>query len=269
MQKRHITFCLLSLFILCCGTAAAQQKMKPADTGDNLFSAGFASGFIGGLYDNWYPYKQLEKHGNFGLGAPGQLDGELLMMDGKIYQTRSTGKTTLVADTGKLPYAVVCFFKAKKTFTHAGALTKTGLYALLDSLLTNQNGIYAIHIKGKFKLVKTRAFPPVEKPYVPLAAMLNRQHFFEHSNVQGDLVGFRIPAFMEGAHISGYHFHFLSTDKTAGGHLIDLDATDITVEVDTLTSYTMDLPQTADFNNFDFKKDRKEEIKSVENGKKQ
>ncbi|QEC75422.1 acetolactate decarboxylase [Mucilaginibacter ginsenosidivorax] len=269
MQKRHITFCLLSMFVLCCNATIAQQKTKPAGTGDNLFSAGFASGFIGGLYDNWYPYRQLQKHGDFGLGAPGHLDGELLMLHGKIYQTRATGKTTLVADTGKLPYAIVCFFKAKRTFKHTGNLNKTALYALLDSLLSNQNGIYAIHIKGDFKLVKTRAFPPVEKPYLPLASMLSRQHFFEHTNLQGDLVGFRIPAYMEGAHISGYHFHFLSMDKTAGGHLIDLDAADITIEVDTLTSYTMDLPQTADFNNFDFKKDRKEEIKSVENGKKQ
>jgi acetolactate decarboxylase len=269
MQKCASFVCLFLLLVLCNNPVIAQQKTKTADTRDNLFSAGFASGFIGGLYDNWYPYKQLEKHGDFGLGAPGQLDGELLMLNGKIYQTKSTGKTTLVADTGKLPYAVVCFFKAKKTFKHAGTLNKTTLYAYLDSLVTNQNGIYAIHISGKFKLVKTRAFPPVEKPYVPLAAMLNKQQFFENSNLQGDLVGFRIPAFMEGAHISGYHFHFLSMDKTAGGHLIDLDATDITIEVDTLTSYTMDLPQTADFNNFDFKKDRKEEIKSVENGKKQ
>jgi len=36
-----------------------------------------------------------------------------------------------------------------------------------------------------------------------------------------------------------------------------------------LGSYTIDLPQTEALRNFDFKKDRKEEIKSVENGKKQ
>jgi acetolactate decarboxylase len=268
MQKIYPLVCLLLTVVLFNNTAIAQQKIKSVD-GDNLFSAGFASGFIGGLYDNWYPYKQLEKHGDFGLGAPGHLDGELLMLNGKIYQTRSTGKTTLISDTGKLPYAIVCFFRAKKIYKHTGALTKTTLYSYMDSLLTNQNGIYAVHISGKFKTVKTRAFPPVEKPYLPLASMLNRQRFFEHSDMQGDLVGFRIPAFMEGAHISGYHFHFLSADKTAGGHLIDLLAEDITIEVDTLSSYTIDLPQTTDFNSFDFKKDRKEEIKSVENGKKQ
>ena len=83
------------------------------------------------------------------------------------------------------------------------------------------------------------------------------------------MAGYRLPAFMEGAHISGYHFHFLSEDKSAGGHLIDVVTDDITIEVHSLNSYTMDLPQTSDFKNFDFRKDRKEEIKSVENGKKQ
>jgi acetolactate decarboxylase len=246
----------------------AQQKVKP-ENGD-LFSAGYAAGFVGGLYDAYYPYKKLKLHGDFGLGAPAKLDGELILLNGKFYQTRSTGKTTLMSDTGKTPYAVVCFFRANKIFKPGKQLTKATLFRYLDSVLTNQNGIYAIHISGKFTYVKTRAFPPVtQKPYLPLAAMLGRQRFFESDNIKGDLVGYKLPAFLEGPHISGYHFHFLSADKAHGGHMIDVTARDITIEVDTLNSYTIDLPQTTDFKNFDFKKDRKEEIKSVENGKKQ
>jgi acetolactate decarboxylase len=248
--------------------ANAQQKnTKPCN---NLFSAGYAAAFIGGLYDEWYPYSSLKQHGNFGLGAPAKLDGELLMLNGKIYKTQATGKTTLLNDAEETPYAVVCFFRAVKTYKPDRQLSKPELFKYLDNMLADQNGIYAIHISGNFKYVKTRAFPPVEqKPYLPLAAMLNRQHFFEFNTIKGDLVGYKLPVFMEGPHISGYHFHFLSADKTSGGHIIDLVADDITIEVDTLYSYTMELPQTADFNNFDFKKDRKEEIKSVENGKKQ
>lgn len=253
------------LFFLVDTSAIAQQKKQ-----DNLYSAGYASAFIGGLYDAWYPYKNLHQHGDFGLGAPARLDGELIMLDGKLYKTQYTGKTSAINEAGETPYAVVCFFKAKQVFRPGKQLTKAALFKYMDSILTNQNGIYAIHIGGNFKYIKTRAFPPVvQKPYVPLAAMLDRQHFFEFNEIKGDLVGYKIPALMEGAHISGYHFHFLSADKSSGGHIIDVIADDVTIEVDTLNSYTMELPQTADFNNFDFKKDRKEEIKSVENGRKQ
>jgi acetolactate decarboxylase len=259
-------FCLTSLFIYAAYFEAHAQN-KAADTDGNLFSAGYAAGFIGGLYDAYYPYKKLLQHGDFGLGAPAKLDGELIVLHGKMYQTQSTGETTLMSDTGKTPYAVVCFFRAGKVYKPHRKLNKFTLFKYLDSVLNNQNGIYAIHISGKFDYIKTRAFPPVQqKPYAPLAAMLDKQHFFEFHAIKGDLVGYKLPAFMEGAHISGYHFHFLSDDKKSGGHIIDLIADDITIEVDILSSYTMDIPQTPDFKNFDFTKDRKEEIKSVENG---
>ena len=269
MNFVHKRFCIV-YSIICClvFTANAQTKIKP-DYG-NLFSAGYAAGFIGGLYDAYYPYKNLKLHGDFGLGAPDKVDGEIIMLHGKLYQSRATGTTTLMSGEGKTPYALVCFFKAQKVYRPGKQLNKAALFHYLDSVLTNQNGMYAIHIKGKFSYVKTRAFPPVQqKPYLPLAAMLDNQHFFEFHTINGDLVGYKLPAFLEGQLISGYHFHFLSDSKDKGGHLIDVVADDIIIEVDTLNSYTIDVPQTDDFKNFNFKTDRKEEIKAVENGKKQ
>jgi acetolactate decarboxylase len=260
--KYIFLFCCLNCCPIFCFSAFAQHN--------NLYSAGYASAFIGGLYDGYFPYHQLKAHGDFGLGAIDKMDGELTMLNGNIYQTQFTGKTRLVNDADKTPYAVVCFFHAAKVFSVNTILDKAGLYKYLDSLLSDQNGMYAIHIRGNFSYVKTRAFPPVaKKPYLPLADMLDKQHFFEFNNTDGDLVGYRLPSFMEGAHISGYHFHFLSDKKDAGGHIIDLKTKSITIEIDKLDSYTVDLPQNADFAHFDFKKDRKEEIKSVENGKKQ
>jgi acetolactate decarboxylase len=252
-------FCLLSF-------DAGAQKHKNNNT---LFTAGHASAFIGGLYDAYYPYSKLKQHGNFGLGAPEKLDGELLMLDGKIYKTQATGKTSELKDTELTPFAVVNFFNTDKTVKVTATMGKDKLYAYLDSVLANPNGIYAIRIKGTFKAIKTRAFPPVtQKPYMPLAQMLPLQHLFDFSAVKGTLVGYRIPAYMEGPNISGYHFHFLSDDRQKGGHIIDLMTGDITIDIDQLDSFTVDLPQTADFNNFDFKKDRRDEVKRVENGKK-
>jgi acetolactate decarboxylase len=269
-MRSAIKYFFITIVLGCSLNFNAIAQQKNVNSQDNLFSAGYAAAFIGGLYDAWYPYKKLKQHGDFGLGAPAKLDGELIMLNGKLYKTQYTGKTTLINEADETPYAVVCFFHASKVYKPGKQLNKTTLFKYLDSLLTDQNGIYAIHISGNFKYVKTRAFPPVQqKPYVPLAAMLDKQHFFEFNTIKGDLVGYKLPVFMEGPHISGYHFHFLSADKTSGGHIIDVVADDITIEVDILNSYTTDLPQTADFKNFDFKKDRKEEIKSVENGKKQ
>lgn len=262
---KNYAFLLLLLFSLT-WTVQAQQNQKQYHL---LYTAGHASAFIGGLYDAFYPYSKLKQHGDFGLGAPDQLDGELIMLHGKIYQTQASGKTFEVADSKLTPFAVVNFFKTDQTIKTTTNLNKDKLYAYLDSVLPNQNGIYAIHIKGLFKTIKTRAFPPVTtKPYLPLADMLHLQQFFTNQNIQGDLVGYRIPAHMEGSNISGYHFHFLSADQKNGGHVIELDAADLTIEIDTLEAFTVALPQTKAFATFDLKKDRSEEVKKVENGKK-
>lgn len=255
---------LFIVLILGCLSTEAQQKDS---TNRTLYTAGHAGAFIGGLYDGFYPYSQLMWHGDFGLGAPDKLDGELLMLNGRIYQTQSTGKTTELKK-GVTPFAVVNFFHADQSFRIPAGLTKERLFAWLDSIFPKQNYIYAIHIRGAFKRIKTRAFPPVtQKPYQPLASMIGLQHFFNLDQISGDLVGYRIPEFMEGANISGYHFHFLSADKQHGGHLIDLETSDVTVEVERLDSFNVYIPQTKDFEQFDFRKDRTEEIKAVENGK--
>lgn len=258
---------IITLFLcLICFEAISQHKTPKSN--NTLFTAGHASAFIGGLYDAYYPYRQLLQHGDFGLGAPDKLDGELLVLNGKLYQTQSSGKTFEIPDTGRTPFSVVNFFHADKVIKTSTKMDKVQLYAYLDSLLPNQNGIYAIRIKGSFDAIKTRAFPPVaKKPYVPLAALLPLQRLFDFSNISGDLVGYRIPDYMEGPNITGYHFHFLSDDTKSGGHIIDLISNGVSIEIDYLDSFQVDLPQTKEFNSFDFKKDRREEVRQVENGK--
>ena len=235
---------------------------------NTLFTAGFANAFIGGLYDGFYPYSFLKQHGNFGLGAPDKLDGELVVLDGKIYQTQHTGKTFEVKDALLTPFSVVNFFKADKRIFVKNGLSKSQLFKFIDSIVSNPNAIVALHLKGRFKSVKTRAFPPVEaKPYTPLAQMLDKQQFFTFQNIAGDFVGYNIPIYMEGANISGYHFHFINEMKNAGGHVIDFLTDDVVLEIDYLNSFAVHVPQTDDFKQFDFSKDRSAEVRSVENGK--
>lgn len=236
---------------------------------NHLFTVGVGAGLIGGLYDGSYPYGLLKQHGNFGLGAPDKLDGELVVFQGKIYQTQHTGKTFVVDDRQLTPFAMVHFFQRDSKITVGNAMDKGSLLHYLDSVLTNVNGLYAIHISGKFSYIKTRAFPPVKAhEHTPLASMLNLQQFFEFNNVKGDLIGYRLPSFMDNTNISGYHFHFLSAQKDAGGHIIDVKADSLTIEIDKLDSYTIHVPSTNDFEQFDFKKNREEDIKSVERGEK-
>jgi len=258
---------LFAIFYLITINSYSQQPNQNKNT---LFTAGFANAFIGGLYDGFYPYSKLKQQGNFGLGAPDKLDGELLLLNGRIYQTQHTGKTFEVKDlAATTPFSVVNYFEADKIIPVKKQLNKAALFKLVDSIVNNSNAILAIHLKGSFKSVKTRAFPPAEKPYIPLAQILDKQQFFNFKDIEGDFVGYNIPSYMEGANITGYHFHFLSQEKNAGGHVIDFVTDKITIEIDFLNNFAVSLPQTPEFQNFDFKQDRSDEVKSVENGKRE
>src|ERR1700761_5559869 len=103
--KTIIRTCL-AVFLMGSSTGIFAQQTNNR----NLFSAGHAGAFVDGLFDSYYSYKQLEKHGDFGLGAPDRLDGELMIFRGKFYQTEVSGLTRQMPDTGKTPYAITCFF---------------------------------------------------------------------------------------------------------------------------------------------------------------
>ncbi|KAA2240570.1 acetolactate decarboxylase [Chitinophaga agrisoli] len=271
MRLVHIFSAIpLAVFLLSAGKPVSNDNphSRRTDTTHNhLFTVGIGGALIGGLYDGIYPYRDLKQHGDFGLGAPDKLDGELMVFKGKIYQTQSSGKTFEVDDRQQTSFCMVNFFQPDITLTPARSMNKTELFQYLDSVLTNVNGMYAIHINGRFSHIKTRAFPPVkEHQHTPLAQMLGLQHFFEFNNAQGDLIGYRLPFFMDNTNISGYHFHFLSDNKEAGGHIIDLTTDHITIEIDLLDSYTIQVPATSDYQHFDFKTNREEDIKSVERG---
>jgi len=52
-------------------------------------------------------YKELKKHGDFGLGTFNALDEEMIRLDGKFYQIKVDGIAYPVDDSMKTPFARV------------------------------------------------------------------------------------------------------------------------------------------------------------------
>jgi acetolactate decarboxylase len=232
-----------------------------------LYQFGIANAFLSGLYKGTLPLWDLKKHGDFGLGAPDMLDGEWIMNNGKMYQTRFTGKTSIVPDSVKTSLSFVCFFSADTTVYASNIQNKENALKWIDSFLNNKNGIYAIRISGTFEYVKTRSFPPVKKePFISLASMMSKQCFFELKNIKGVFAGFKIPSFLAGPSIPDFHFHFISGNEDAGGHVVNFVWNNVKIEIDELNRFSIELPQNDEFRNFNFKTTRIEDIKKVESG---
>ena len=246
-----------------------QQLFASSNSKANvLYNYGIIDAFIGGLYKGTLPIKDLKLKGDFGIGAPDMLDGELTMLDGKAYQTKATGETVVVEDDHKTSFASVTFFKADTLFYTNVDTDQKALLEIIKSKLTNKNAKYAIRITGTFDYVKTRAFPPVkEKPFPALSTILDSQHFFEHKNTTGTFVGFHLPEYLNGMNASGFHFHFLSTDKKQGGHILDFKGKHLKIEIAELKRFELEVPTDEEFQNFHFEKKHNEDLKRVEQGK--
>lgn len=234
----------------------------------HLFQYGIASSFIEGIYEGELTMKQLKQYGDFGIGAPNLIDGELTVIDGVAYQSNAQGKTTEAAQELRTPFAFVTTFSSNQTITLTDVKDLKDLFNRVELLLPDRNTIYAIHIKGNFSAMRTRAFPPVQlKPFKPLSQMLERQRFFKLNDTGGDMVGFYFPNYLSGLNITGLHFHFLSNNRDAGGHVIEAQAKYLIIEISKVQGFRLQIPGTEEFKNYEFSGSNSPGLEKVEKGK--
>ena len=192
-----------------------------------------------GRYDGSVTFGELKQYGDFGLGTFQSLDGEMVAVDGQFYQVRVDGTVHKVPDSATTPFANVCFFHSERRIVLLKNDNFEKLKEALDSMLMPKEEIHAIRIRGLFPYVKTRSVPAQQKPYPGLAEVIKQQKVFELRNVRGTLVGFRFPKSMSGLNVTGYHFHFLTDDKQAGGHVLECSAKNPNVETALFTELYM------------------------------
>ncbi|MBF0119702.1 MAG: acetolactate decarboxylase [Desulfobacterales bacterium] len=217
---------------------------------------------VEGYYVDNITVAQIKERGNFGLGTFNYLDGEMVFLDGEVYQIRSDGRVYTVEDKEQTPFACVTFFNPDTLDDILGTDYKD-IAHLLDNLLPSKNMLYAIRIDGVFNHVKTRAVPKSEN-YKPLVEVTKNQPIFDLYDVEGSLVGFYTPAFMESLSAPGYHLHFISSDRKQGGHLIGCDIHKTSIGIQHVPELSLRLPVTLDFLTADLSRDISKDLDMAE-----
>jgi acetolactate decarboxylase len=135
----------------------------------------------------------------------------------------------------------------------------------MDGLLPTENIFYAIKIEGTFTYVKTRSVPGQEKPYPPLVEVTANQTTFDFTDVKGTIIGFLCPDYVSGVNVAGYHLHFLTDDRDAGGHVLEFTVKQASVSFDATPEFLMILPdESSDFYDLDLSQDQQEELEEAE-----
>ncbi|KLK87364.1 alpha-acetolactate decarboxylase [Methanoculleus sediminis] len=264
---RYIVVAAAALIVgACIGLAAAPLPPVPeggADR-DTLFQVSTIDALLQGTYDGSMTFDELARHGDFGIGCGDRLDGELIGVDGEWYLIRVDGRAYPVAGNATTPFAVATFFDSDMTVPIDAPMNLTALESRVQAELPSKNLFYAIRVDGTFPHLVTRSVPAQEKPYPRLADVTANQTVFTFENVTGTAVGFWTPALAKGVNVPGYHLHFITGDRTAGGHVLDMVLAEGTVQVDTTTNFTMALPASGDFWTVDLSGDLSGDLEQVE-----
>lgn len=269
-QTPWLAVALLLVFALsACGgipLAAASPVLAESDT---LYQVSLLNALMLGDYDGTVSVAALKNLGDTGLGTFDQLDGELIMIGGAVYKAKADGTVEKQPDNEKVPFAVVTRYDndlGTRTLTdrHSLEAIKQALDQIIAAESAGFNRFYVAVIDGSFAKVHVRSVPAQTKPYKPLAEIAKSQPEYDYPNVTGTIIALRCPDYVDGINLPGWHFHFISTDKTKGGHVLDADLTSSQLGLDYVSDFQIKLPDTPDFAGLDLEKDLKADTSQVE-----
>jgi acetolactate decarboxylase len=228
------------------------ESMRHADlhaerTAHVLFQASTIGALLDGSYDGDLTVAELGERGDLGLGTLNGLDGEMIAIDGEFLRADVDGNVAPVGPEERTPFAVVTRFEPTVEDELAVGLDHDAVLAALDGMAPAGEPSFAVRLDGRFASVRTRSVPRQEPPYRPLAEVVADQHVFELTDVEGSMVGFRFPDYVEGIEVAGYHLHFVDSARRRGGHVLGArSAGPLRVRIDPSDDLHVELPPEVD-----------------------
>ena len=211
---------------------------------------------------------ELLLEGDTGLGTFEEVNGEMIVMDGHCYRADRDGNVTEVASETGVPFAAVARLYGGQQFFLEDMPDITSIRTELTRKIEERFGLNSMHIvriNGLFGKIDARSEAPYRSPRITLKEILSQtQNAFLFENIRGSLVGVYFPDYMDGINMPGWHLHFLSEDRSKGGHVFDASIREGAAKVDKIDSMLIKLPGEPSFDTYSLKQELQDEIKSVE-----
>jgi acetolactate decarboxylase len=271
MDTRFFLGIGLAVVLVFAGASVYTSFAKLPDSGrvtadhEVLYQVSTIDALMQGVFDGVQPVGDIRKHGDFGIGTFDALDGEMIVLDGVVYQARADGHIYTPADSQTSPFATVTYFDRDRATTTDTPMNLSVFSSTMADKLPTGNMVYAVRMHGTFPTMKVRAIPAQHKPYPTLANASANQSVYPYTGTTGTVVGFYTPVFFKGINVAGYHLHFISDDRKTGGHILDLTVPENTmVEYDITPGFAMSLPTSGDFTGVDLSKDLSGDLAKIE-----
>jgi acetolactate decarboxylase len=218
---------------------------------------------VEGIFEENVSFSEIKTHGDFGLGTLNDLDGEMMMLDGMVYQIDSEGRVNVIGDEALTPFACVTFYRSVCHDYIEHEMDYNSFIDMLKSLIPSTNLFYAIRVEGIFSHIRTRSVMRQES-YRPIVEATRNQRTFDFQDIKGTIAGFFTPSFMASLNVPGYHLHFLSQDLKHGGHLLECTPAKAEIGIQFIDRLELSLPMTLDYLTQDFNIDVEKDLEKVE-----
>lgn len=212
---------------------------------NEVFQYSIISALMDGVASHGTPISRVLEHGDHGLGTFRRMVGEMIVLDGAVYQMKADGSVVHIADPAATvtPFATVTRFRPT-TQTRAAVKGKAGLEALLSELFPRaRNHFLAVRMDGVFRTVRVRTAGGQVRERESMVDVCARQTTHTFERVKGTVVGFRCPEYIMGINVAGDHYHFISEDRQRGGHILELETEgEVDIGVAQMSKFHLQLP---------------------------
>lgn len=282
LLKKSLTIGLSGLLVFSLG-ACSSQNSSPSSSSTSaqpsasvtssakkeksIYQVALLQSLTQGYYDGIIKVSELKQHGDTGIGTFEGVNGEMIVLDGVVYQALSDGSVKVADDNETVPFSNVTFFDSDTSEELSDIADINSLKKKLTEKVEEKgkNLFSMVKMTGEFKKMLVRSELKQEKPYKTLdKALETDQREFTYENIKGTVVALYCPDYMNGLNTSGWHLHFISDDKEKGGHILDLSFEKAKAEYDMVQEFDMKLTDNEDFQKTSLADDVSDAIKKVE-----
>lgn len=200
-----------------------------------------------GIGDHGPTAGELTERGDHGIGTFRRMDGEMVMIDGEVYQVTADGGVMKRTDDIILPFAQVTRFRPVNE-REIGPFNDELLRASLrDNHPSSDNLFVSVRMDGYFEEISTHIVRKQEFSGQPGIELIKKMKHAVLRNVSGTAFGFRSPQHA-GFSSPGVHMHFISSDRQIGGHIITFKMAKGTLSSCVINNVHLELPKSSAFN---------------------
>ena len=239
------------------------MKMETTNNRQGVFTQiSLFSVLLDGRYGGVCSIADVKKHGDMAIATMNRLDGEMQMIDGVVYQACADGRLLLPNDNETIPFGTIAKFTPEQELDLNGIPCYEDFEERMKTECPGLNLPVAVHITGTFQRMKVRAVGRQEKDGIGLAEAARNEAVFELSEISGDMVGFRLPGYVQGVNAPGWHLHFVDEARRHGGHVLNFSLKQGVMRICRAREFRIVLPDV--LNELDLNRDWSDDLRRAE-----